>query len=60
MPPGGIHLAVGVGVVRWLLPVLPRVVPARHGPALCAAAVFGSIVPVRTPGSCLVYAVSAF
>ena len=47
MPPGGVHLAVGVGVVRWLLPVLPRVVPARHGHALRAAAVFGSIVPVR-------------
>jgi hypothetical protein len=47
MPPGGVHLACGVALARWGLPLAPRIVPARHGHALRTALVVGSIVPVR-------------
>jgi len=46
-PTGGVHLAAGVALARWCLPLLPRVVPARYSVALRHGVVFGSVVPVR-------------
>lgn len=47
MPPGGIHLAAGLALARYVLPHprLPAVVPLKHSSTFRAAIVFGSICP---------------
>lgn len=45
MPPGGIHLAAGLALSRFVLPRLPGVVPRKHHASFRSAVVFGSISP---------------
>lgn len=45
MPPGGVHLAAGLAISRFVLPWLPGVVPLCFSSAFRAALIFGSISP---------------